>query len=278
MKNNVAEQVPFTERLLPHVLDERMKSDALAPLMAMPLMVMGEVFPFDRVMLCAAVLDPRAALPKETLAGLAVTTPLVPKPDTAMVCGLLLSESVKFKIAVRVPVAVGPKRMFALQLVAGASVAPQVLLKTVKSPGFVPLKVRLPILIAAPFPFVKVTVFWPLLLPIATAAQVRLAGETELAPPDDPEPERGTICGLLVAESTKFRLAVRVPAAAGLKIIVTVQLAETARVPPQVLAETTKSDALAPLMDTLLMEIDELGPFARVTVCGALLVPKLVAA
>jgi hypothetical protein len=193
LKNTLAEQLPFTDRLLPQVLDARMKSDAFGPLMATPLMVMSEVFPLDRVTLCDAVLDPRAALPKEILAGLAATTPLVPKPETAMVCGLLLSESLKFKIAARVPVAVGAKMMFALQLAAGARVAPQVLLKIVKSPGLVPLKLRLLILIAALFPFVRVTAFCPLLFPIATAAHVRLAGEALVAPPEDPEPESATI-------------------------------------------------------------------------------------
>lgn len=120
-------------------------------------------------------------LPNAMLVGLAATTPLVPRPERATVCGLLPSESVKFKVAVRVPVAVGPKRMFAVQLAPAASVVPQVLLKMVKSPGFAPVKVMLLILMMAVPGFVSVTTFCPPLDPIATAAQVSLAGETVAA-------------------------------------------------------------------------------------------------
>lgn len=55
----------------------------------------------------------------------------------------------------------------------------------------------------------------------------------------------------------------------------TVQAAEIAREAPHVVPEATKSDALVPEMDTLLIAIDEPGPFERVTVCGALPVPTL---
>lgn len=271
----MAEQLAFTERVLPQVVADRTKSDALAPPMETPLMVIGAVFPFDRVMDCDAVLVPNAVLPKARADGLAATTPLVPRPERATACGLLLSESLKFRIAVRVPVAAGPKMIFTVQVAAGARVVPQVLLKMEKSPGFVPLKLMLLMLMAAPFPFVRMTAFCPLLLPMATAAQVRLEGETELAPVDDPEPERATIWGLLVAESTKLRLAVRAPVAAGVKTMLTVHAAEMAREAPHVLPVTRKSDALAPDTDTLLIEIDEPGPFKKVTVWAALLVPTL---
>jgi hypothetical protein len=178
----------------------------------------------------------------------------------------LLAESLKFKIAARVPVAVGPKTMFTLQLAAVARVAPQVLLKIAKSPGFAPLKLKPLMLMAAPLPLVRVTVFCPLLFPMATAAQLRLEGDTEPALVDDPEPERATVCGLLVAESTKVRFAVRAPAAPGLKTMLTAHVADTAREVPQVLPARRKSDASAPATAMLLMVIDELGPFERVTV------------
>ena len=215
MKRMTAEQVPATDRLVPHVVLVRTKSDAFTPVTAMPLIVMGDVLPFDKLTETAAELVPSGVPPNEMVDGLAATTPLVPRPERAMVCGLLLSESLKSRTAVRVPVEVGPNIMFAVQLAPAVRVAPHVLLKTVKSPAFVPLKLRLPILIAAAFPFVRVTVFWPLLVPTATAAQLNVAGETALAPPDDPTPESAKTCGLLVAVSTKLRLAVRVPAALG---------------------------------------------------------------
>src|SRR5579862_3746454 len=115
------------------------------------------------------------------LEGLAATTPLVPRPESATLCGLLLSESLKFNVAVRVPLAVGPNTTFAVQLAPAASVVLQVLLKIAKSPGFAPLKVMQLILMVAVPGFVSVTVFCPPLEPIATAAQVSLAGETVAA-------------------------------------------------------------------------------------------------
>src|SRR5215469_13081597 len=242
----------------------------------MPLIVMADVLPFERVTETGAVLVPSGDPPKETLAGLAVTTPLVPRPERTTVCGLLLSESLKFRTAVRVPVAVGPKRMFAVQLVAAASDAPQVVLKTVKSPGLAPLKLMLPTLIAAAFPFVSVTVFWPLLVPTATAAHDRLEGEAALAPVDDPTPESETTCGLLVAESTKPRLAMRVPAPLGLNTMLAVQVPEMARVAPQFVLEIAKSDAFAPVTEMLLIVMDAPAAFVRVTDCDGLLAPTEV--
>jgi len=55
----------------------------------------------------------------------------------------------------------------------------------------------------------------------------------------------------------------------------TVQLAEGARVEPQVLLEMAKSAALAPVTETLLIEIAEVPLFSSVAVCGAVVVPRL---
>jgi hypothetical protein len=61
-------------------------------------------------------------LPKERLAGKAVTDELVPVPDTATGCGLLLALSVNFNVAVRVPAPDGLKIMFAVQVAEADSV------------------------------------------------------------------------------------------------------------------------------------------------------------
>ena len=84
-------------------------------------------------------MDPTAVLAKVRLPGLA-ETPLAPRPETATVCGLLPSESLKLSVAVRVPVAVGPKMILAVQLAPAASVEPHVLLYTEKSPALAPGK------------------------------------------------------------------------------------------------------------------------------------------
>jgi hypothetical protein len=83
----------------------------------------------------------------------------------------------KFNVAVRVPVAVGPKITFAVQLAEGAIAVPQVWLNIWKSPGFVPVNVMLVTVIDEVLLFVSVTTFWPLLLPTGTVFQVRLVGE-----------------------------------------------------------------------------------------------------
>jgi len=64
----------------------------------------------------------------------------------------------------------------------------------------------------------------------------KLVGDTVTLPDDPPVPSpvTATCCGLLPALSVKLRVAVRVPEAVGLKRIVTVQLAEAARVEAQV--------------------------------------------
>lgn len=181
LKTSVAVQLAPTDKLAAQVLPERTKSDGLVPVRATLLMLRADVPPFASVTDCDALPVPNAVLPKAMLGGLAATTPLVAKPESATLCGLLLSESAKFNVAVRVPVAVGPNTMFAVQLAPGASVVAQVLLKTAKSPGFVPLKLMLLMLMVAVPGLVSVTTFCPPLDPIATAAQVSLAGETVAA-------------------------------------------------------------------------------------------------
>jgi hypothetical protein len=242
----------------------------------MPLIVMGEVFPFESVMACAEVLVPRTVLAKAMLVGLAATMPVVPVPERVIACGLLPSESLKLRIAARVPVAVGPKTIFAVQLAPAASVAPQVLLKTVKSAGLAPLKLMLLKLIGTAFAFVSVTTFCPLFVPTATAAHESEEGEAAAAPVDAPDPDRATSCGLLVAESTKLRVAARAPVALGRKMMVAVQVAEIAMLLPQVVLDSTKSEALLPETAMLLMVMGAAGPFDSVTICAALLAPTAV--
>ncbi len=64
-----------------------------------------------------------------------------------------------------------------------------------------------------------------------------------------------TVCGLLPAESVKVSVAVRAPVAAGVKAMVTVQLADASRVAPHVLLVIAKSAEFGPDMAMLLMLI-----------------------
>lgn len=95
---------------------------------------------------------------------------------------------------------------------------------------------------------------------------------------DVPEPESATLCGLPVAESAKLSVALRVPAAVGLKTTDAVQFAEAARLAPHVFAEMLKSVAFVPEIATLLIVIEELCPFDSFAACAALVLPTAVAA
>lgn len=165
--------------------------------------------------------------------------------------------------------------MFAVQVPDDASELPHVLLKISKSPGFVPVRVRL-VMVRDDVPLlVSVMTFCAPLPPTGTDAQLNVVGLTDAFPDvvDDPEPVRAIVCGLLVAESVKVRVALRDPAAVGLNTIEAVQDPEADRLVPHVLPVMLKSPGSVPAMATLLIVIEELNPFESVPVCDALLDP-----
>jgi len=87
-------------------------------------------------------------------------------------------------------------------------------------------------------------------------------------------PERDTLSDDLNPEWLKVRVASRAPSASGVKVIVTVQLEEAARLPPQVLLEIAKSPALAPEIPILLIAVGEVPMLLKVTAFGVPLEPK----
>lgn len=124
--------------------------------------------------------------------------------------------------------------------------------------------------------FVSVAVFGPPALPTATLAQLIEDGETvaEVAVVELPVPAKATDS---VAEpSLMVHVAERAPEAVGLKTRFSVQLAEAARVEPQVVEETAKSPALGPEMAAPLSvtELDVL--LVIVTGCALLVPPTLM--
>src|SRR5580698_4953657 len=73
---------------------------------------------------------------------------------------------------------------------------------------------------------VNVMVFAGLVVRMFCAAKVRLEGEMEaVGPPVVPDPERPTDCGLPLALSVTWMVAVRVPAALGVNKTLIVQFA-----------------------------------------------------
>ena len=79
--------------------------------------------------------------------------------------------------------------------------------------------------------FVSVSVFGPLVTPMATVPKLKLVGDSFAAVP---VPLSDTCCGLPMALSVKLRDALRVPLAVGLKVTLIVQLAAAASELPQV--------------------------------------------
>jgi len=158
--------------------------------------------------------------------------------------------------------------IFAEQLAPAARLEPQVWLKILKSPGFVPASITLLTEIAVVPLFLSTAVFCPPMPPTVTDAQLNELGFTDALPPDvlPPVPERATVCGLPLPESETVNVAVRVPLALGLNDTETLQFADAARLDPHVLLEITKSPGLAPATEVPLIVIVELLPFFSVVV------------
>lgn len=103
----------------------------------------------------------------------------VPRPDSAICCGLLPELSVKFKLAVLVPAAVGLNRTVTVQLAEEGRDEPQVLLEMEKSPESVPVRPTLFIARMPPLAFVSVAFLGPPVWPTATLYQLTEEGETD---------------------------------------------------------------------------------------------------
>ena len=102
-------------------------------------------------------------------------------------------------------------------------------------------------LISAPPVFVRVATLGPPAFPTATWPQVIEVGETPADPPlDAPEPPRATESAVPELLLEMVQEAARAPAAVGVKTTFAVQLAEAARLDPQVVEETAKSPAFVP--------------------------------
>ena len=164
-----------------------------------------------------------------------IVNPEVPVPESATCCGLFVAESVKLSVAVRAPAAVGLNTIVAVQPADAVRLVPHVLLETVKSVAFAPVIATLLMVMDAAVALDKVAVCDAVLEPIVVLANVRLAGVAATVPGAAPVPESARVWGLLLAASAKFKVAVRSPVAVGENTIVTVQLADAARLVPHVL-------------------------------------------
>jgi hypothetical protein len=239
LNTTLAEQLAEAARLDPHVLLLMAKSPELAPPRVTPLIVTDDLVPFVNVADCAELVEPTAVLGKPIAVGETVTLPLAelpPVPESATVCGLLLDVSDTVRVAARDPLTLGLKATEMLQLADAARLVPQVLLEMRKSPGFVPAMATLLIVMDEVDPFFSVAVWVVLVDPTVTEPYESEVGLMVTVPPEPvPVPDNAAVCGVFVAESLKLSVAVRVPLTVGAKMILAEQLADAARLVPQVL-------------------------------------------
>jgi hypothetical protein len=171
-----------------------------------------------------------------------VVTVVDPERDT--LCELLLAPSVNVREALKLPAAVGLNTTLAEQLAAAARLVPHVLVEMAKAAALAPEMAILLMGMAALVPLLNVTICAELVEPTAVAAKDTPAGAAVTVPvPLEPVavPDKATLCGLPVPVSVNLSVALRAPATVGAKIMSVVQLAEAARLVPQVLLKIVKS-------------------------------------
>jgi hypothetical protein len=199
-----------------------------------------------------------------------------PVPLRLTFCGEPIPSSPIDSVAARLPAATGLNETLMVQLAPMASEDPHVV---VLVNALLPVKVIPPLaIVAATLPvFFTVTVCALLVEPSAVAAKVRLAGETVSVAA--PVPDKPTRCGELAALSAIESVAVRDPAAVGLKVMLMVQLAPTASEDPQVVVLVNEAAAVPVSMIPPLVSAIATAPvFLTVMVCAALAESTAVAA
>src|SRR5947209_3370950 len=256
------------------------KSAACAPVMVMLVRFSGALPLLVRVTVCAALVVPTRCLPKALLVAESVAVGgVTPVPVSDTDCGLPGASSVMVTVAVRALAAVGVNVRLRRQLAPATTVAPFVQVvpaAMAKSPGFEPARAMLVMLRVAVPLLVRVTVCTGLVVLRRWSPKARLVG-AKVTAGAMPIPASDTDCGLPGASSVMVTVAVRAPVAAGVKLMLIVQLAPGATEPApvgQVLpAAKAKSAACAPVM-VMLMRFSGVPPLlVSVRFCAALVVP-----
>jgi hypothetical protein len=154
----------------------------------------------------------------------------MPLPDKEMVVGLFTALLVTVTDPVRAPAAVGVNVTLMVQLAPTARLVPQ-LFVCAKSPV---AAIELIVAAAVP-PFVSVVDCAAVVEPTTVDGNARLPGEAESAGPGDvPVPVRLTVVGPLASLVETVSVPVRVPAAAGWNVTLTVHEAPAPMLVPQV--------------------------------------------
>jgi hypothetical protein len=223
---------------------------------------------FFTVTTLAALVVPIISAVNVSLVGVAVTTTVgaLPVPVRFSVCGEFDAVSVIVSVPVRVPTLVGVNVTLAVQLPPPASVLPHVLVSA-KSPV-----VANEIVVDSPPVFFTVTTLAALVVPSVCAANVSVVGVAVTITGAVPVPVSFTVCGEFVALSMTVTVPVSVPAAWGVNVTVTEQLAPALRVAGQLLV-CAKSP-----VDAIVIGVATVPVSFTVTTLPALVVPTICAA
>lgn len=199
---------------------------------------------------------------------------LTPVPFKAMLCGDPAALSVTVMVAVAAPNTVGAKCPWMVQFAPTARLVPQLLANT-NSDALVPVTAMLVIVNAAVPLLVIVTVCEVLVKFNDTWPNDRLVAENVTgAVGAKPVPVSAMFCGEVVALSVITMVAVFAPADVGAKWPWMVQLAPTARLGPQLLANTN-CEPLLPRTAMLVMVSAVVPLLVKVTVCEPLDCPTV---
>jgi hypothetical protein len=186
---------------------------------------------------------------ESTASGVAALTPV---PVRVTVCGEPVALSATDIAAAKLATDAGVNVTEIEHVADAASVIPQVFAEIAKSVGFVPVRV-IELMVNAALPvFVSVVDIALAVVLTVVFGKASMVGEND-APGAVPVPVSVTVCGLPVALSVTEIAALKLAAEAGVKVTEIVQVAVTASVIPQVLAEIVKSVGFVPVSVMLLM-------------------------
>src|SRR3989442_920481 len=241
------------------------KSPGFKPARAMLVMLRVAVPLLVRVTVCTGLVVLRSSEQHTTLLQARPTAVCSPIPASDTDCGLPGVWSLTFSVAVRPPVAAGVNatvKAFFFNDTATTEIYTLSLhdaLPISKSPGFKPARAMLVMLRVAVPLLVRVTVCTGLVVLRRWSPKARLVG-AKVTAGAMPIPASDTDCGLPGASSVMVTVAVRAPVAAGVKLMLIVQLAPGATEPAPVgqgsAAHTSKPQSRPQLVWRLLLVTD----------------------
>lgn len=247
-------------------------SPVLAPEIVSPEITRGAVPLLVTVSDCGELAVDTSWLPKFRVAVDKLIAGAVPVPLREIACGLPEALSVMVSVAVSSAAVDGVKVTAIVVFPPGATEMGRVGAGKAKSAALAPVTEMAEITKFAVPPFVMVSVSGALAVFLSCLPKLSAAG-LAANPGAVPVPVSATVCGLPLALSPMFSVAVRLPVAAGVNVTATVVLAPGATVIGSVGAGKANSAAFAPETDNAEITRFAVPLFVMVMTAGALPVP-----